>query len=109
MSITSNQRLIGIQSQIEQRNVAVGNAIRAEAAAALGVGQRVNPAKVEKIIRDHDEQHHIMDPVTGQDLTQSYTLPEFQNSGANKALSIDNKTDLKAGSQDLRENRRRLA
>jgi hypothetical protein len=95
MSVTGNQRLIGIQSQIEQRNVAVGNAIREATAAAVGAGKRVNPAEIQKIIKDYDEQHHVMDPVTGQDLTQSYTLPEFQNSGANKALSNDNKANMK--------------
>ncbi|WP_342714451.1 hypothetical protein AAFG22_14845 [Bradyrhizobium sp. B024] len=97
MSITGNQRLIGIQAQIEQRNVAVGNAIRAASAEAVGAGQRVNPAKIEKIIREYDETHHIKDPVTGQDLTQSYTLPEFQSrpGSSNQALSNDNKANMK--------------
>jgi hypothetical protein len=97
MSITGNQRLIGIQAQIEQRNVAVGNAVRAASAEAVGAGQRVNPAKIEKIIREYDETHHIKDPVTGQDLTQSYTLPEFQSrpGSSNQALSNDNKANMK--------------
>lgn len=95
MSITGNQRLIGIQSQIEQRNVAVGNAIREATAASVGAGKRVNPAEVQKIIKDYDEAHHVMDPVTGQDLTQSYTLPEFQKGGNNPALSADHGANLK--------------
>jgi hypothetical protein len=95
MSITGNQRLIGIQSQIEQRNVAVGNAIRAASAEAVGAGQRVNPAKIEKIIREYDETHHIKDPVTGQDLTQSYTLPEFQSGGTNKGLAAGHESNMK--------------
>jgi hypothetical protein len=95
MSITGNQRLIGIQAQIEQRNVAVGNAIREATAAAVGAGKRVNPAEVQKIIKDYDEAHHVMDPVTGQDLTQSYTLPEFQKGGNNPALSADHSANFK--------------
>lgn len=95
MSITGNQRLIGIQSQIEQRNVAVGNAIREATAAAVGAGKRVNPAEIQAIIRKYDEDHHVMDPVTGQDLTQSYTLPEFQKAGNNPALSADHGANLK--------------
>jgi hypothetical protein len=89
MSITGNQRLIGIQSQIEQRNIAVGNAIRDATAEAIGAGKKINPSTVEKIIRAYDEEHHIIDPVTGQDLTQSYTLPEFQKAeqGTNKGLA----------------------
>jgi hypothetical protein len=95
MSITGNQRLIGIQSQIEQRNVAVGNAIREATAAAVGAGKRVNPSEIQTIIKKYDEEHHVMDPVTGQDLTQSYTLPEFQTGGNNPALSADHGANLK--------------
>lgn len=95
MSVTGNQRLLGIQAQIEQRNVAVGNAIRQAAAEAVGAGQRVNPAKIEKIIREYDDMHHIQDPVTGQDLTQSYTLPEFQSAGTNPALAADHAVNVK--------------
>lgn len=87
MSVTGNQRLIGIQSQIEQRNVAVGNAIREATAQAVGEGKKINPMMVQKIIRDYDENHHVKDPVTGQDLTQSYALPEFQSGGTNPALA----------------------
>lgn len=95
MSITGNQRLIGIQSQIEQRNVAVGNAIREATAAAVGAGKRVNPSEIQAIIKKYDEEHHVRDPVTGQDLTQSYTLPEFQKGGNNPALSADHGANLK--------------
>jgi hypothetical protein len=79
MSLTGNQRLLGIQAQMEQRNVAVGNAIRNATAAAISKGQKIDPVTVQKIVADYDEQHHIKDVVTGQDLTQSYALPEFQN------------------------------
>lgn len=96
-SITGNQRLLGIKAQIEQRNAAVGNAMRAEAANSIGQGKKVDPARMEKIIRDYDEANHVKDPITGQDLTQSYTLPEFQNApgSSNKALSTDNKANMK--------------
>lgn len=96
MSVTGNQRLIGIQSQIEQRNIAVGNAIRNATAAAVSKGQRIDPVTVQKIITDYDEQHHVKDPVNGQDLTQSYTLPEFQGAdmGSNKALGVGHETNI---------------
>jgi hypothetical protein len=95
MSGTGNQRLIGIQSQIEQRNIAVGNAIRNETAKAISQGKKIDPVTVQKIISDYDEVHHIKDPMNGQDLTQSYTLPEFQNSGANAALAGDHSANMK--------------
>ncbi|WP_158226448.1 M15 family metallopeptidase [Bradyrhizobium sp. UFLA03-84] len=81
MTITGNQRLLGIQAQIEQRNIAVGNAIRDATAEAISQGKKVDPRTVEGIIRKYDEDHHISDPSTGQDLTQSYALPEFQKTG----------------------------
>lgn len=83
MSITGNQRLLGIQAQIERRNIAVGNQIRQATAQAISQGKRIDPMTVQKLITDYDQQHHITDPVTGQDLTQSYTLPEFQTGGTN--------------------------
>jgi hypothetical protein len=95
MSVTGNQRLIGIQSQIEQRNVAVGNAIRNATAQSISQGKRIDPVTVQKIISDYDEQHHIQDPVTGQDLTQSYTLPEFQKQGTNADLAAGHETNMK--------------
>lgn len=96
-SLTGNQRMIGIKSQIEQRNMAVGQAMRDFAAQSVGAGKKVNPAEMEKIIRDYDAQHHVKDPVTGQDLTQSYTLPEFQSQpgSSNKALSTDHSANMK--------------
>jgi hypothetical protein len=85
MTIAGNQRLLGIQAQIEQRNIAVGNAIRDATAEAIGNGKKIDPRTVQKIIRDYDEANHITDPATGQDLTQSYVLPEFQSKGTNPA------------------------
>lgn len=89
MTVTGNQRLLGIQAQIEQRNIAVGNAIRDATAEAISQGKKVDPRTVEGIIRKYDEDHHITDPATGQDLTQSYVLPEFQKAeqGTNAGLA----------------------
>jgi Cell Wall Hydrolase len=97
MSVTGNQRLIGIQSQIEQRNVAVGNQIRDATAQAISRGQKIDPVTVQKIITNYDQAHHVQDPVTGQDLTQSYTLPEFQKQpgSSNEALSADHSANIK--------------
>jgi len=94
MSITGNQRLLGIQAQIEQRNIAVGNAIRQATASAVSQGKKIDPVAVQKIISDFDDAHHITDPVTGQDLTQSYTLPEFQKGGTNQALAEQNSQNI---------------
>lgn len=94
MSITGNQRLLGIQGQIEQRNIAVGNAIREETAKAIQGGKHVDPVTVQHLITAYDEVHHIKDPITGQDLTQSYTLPEFQTGGNNAALAVDHSANV---------------
>jgi hypothetical protein len=93
MSITGNQRLLGIQAQIEQRNIAVGNAIRNAAATAISKQEKINPKEVQQIITDYDNAHHIHYPATGQDLTQSYALPEFQSGGTNSALSKVHETN----------------
>ena len=96
MSVTGNQRLLGIQSQIEQRNIAVGNAIRDATAQAISSGKKIDPVTVQGIITDYDKAHHISDPTTGQDLTQSYSLPEFQQpgQGTNASLAATHETNL---------------
>lgn len=96
MTITGNQRLLGIQAQIEERNIAVGNAIRDATAAAISKGQKIDPVTVQGIIKKYDDDHHIKDPITGQDLTQSYVLPEFQNANAtNASMAKANQENLK--------------
>jgi spore germination cell wall hydrolase CwlJ-like protein len=94
MSVTGNQRLLGIQSQIEQRNIAVGNAIRQATAESISAGKKIDPVTVQKIITDYDAAHHVQDPITGQDLTQSYALPEFQQAGTNAGLAAQHGTNL---------------
>ncbi|QQO30739.1 hypothetical protein JJC00_18825 [Bradyrhizobium diazoefficiens] len=94
MSVTGNQRLLGIQAQIEQRNIAVGNAIREATAQAISQGKKIDPVTVQKIITDYDNKNHVSDPVTGQDLTQSYVLPEFQQGGTNPSLAAGHDANL---------------
>lgn len=94
MSVTGNQRLLGIQAQIEQRNIAVGNAIRQATAQAISAGKKIDPVTVQGIITDYDNAHHIKDPITGQDLVQSYALPEFQTGGTNPALSAQHNQNV---------------
>jgi hypothetical protein len=99
MSVTGNQRLIGIQSQIEHRNIAIGNAIRDATAQAIAQGRKIDPVSVHKIITEYDDQNQITDPVTGQDLTQSYALPEFQKDqagtpGVNSSLAVGHETNI---------------
>jgi uncharacterized protein YfiM (DUF2279 family) len=93
MSLTGNQRLIGISSQVEQRNIAVGNAIREATAQAISGGKKIDPVTVQKIITDYDQAHHIQDPVTGQDLTQNYALPEFQQ-GNNAGMAVGHEQNI---------------
>jgi hypothetical protein len=95
MSVTGNQRLLGIQAQIEERNIAVGNSIRDATAEAISQGKKINPVTVQKIIKDYDDNHHIKDVVTGQDLTQSYALPEFQKGETNASMAKAHDENLK--------------
>ena len=46
MSPTGNRRLLGIQQQIEQRNIEVGNAIRNATAQAIAGGRKIDPTTV---------------------------------------------------------------
>jgi spore germination cell wall hydrolase CwlJ-like protein len=94
MSITGNQRLLGIQSQIEQRNIAVGNSIRDATAEAISAGKKIDPVTVQGIVTAYDKAHHIQDPTTGQDLTQSVALPEFQTQANNPALAADHAANI---------------
>jgi hypothetical protein len=98
MSITGNQRLLGIQGQIEQRNIDVGNALRAETAKGISSGKHIDPVTAQKIITDYDEAHHIQDPITGQDLTKNYALPEFNRTGqggsSNAAMAADHSANV---------------
>ena len=91
-----NQRLIGIGSQIANRDVAVGQAIRRATTQAISKHQDPDPATLQKIIDDYDQAHHISDPVTGQDLTGSYVLPEFQQAGqgTNAALAVGHTANI---------------
>jgi hypothetical protein len=96
LSPTANQRLLGIQAQVEQRNIAVGNAIRDATAAAVSKHQDIDPVTVQGIVTDYDKAHHVQDPVSGQDLTQSYALPEFQQpgQGTNSSLAVGHETNI---------------
>src|SRR5258708_13499584 len=67
VSLTGNQRLLGIQAQIEQRNVAVGNAIRNATAQAISAGQKIDPVTVQRLITTYDDLHHVPDPITRHD------------------------------------------
>jgi hypothetical protein len=98
MSLTGNQRLLGIQGQIEQRNVDVGNALRAATAQGISSGKHIDPVAAQKIITNYDEAHHIQDPITGQALTKNYALPEFNRTGqggnSNAALAADHTANV---------------
>lgn len=94
LSPTANQRLLGIQAQIEQRNIAVGNAIRNATAGAISHGQKIDPQTVQGIIETYDQMHPVRDPVNHQDLTQSYAIPDLQAPSSNDALAVGHETNL---------------
>jgi hypothetical protein len=94
LSPTANQRLLGIQAQIENRNVVVGNAIRGATAQAMDAGQKISPSTVQKLIETYDQLHHVRDPVSGQDLTDSYAIPDLQAPSSNAALQVGHETNL---------------
>jgi hypothetical protein len=96
MTLTGNQRLLGIQAQIEQRNIAVGNQIRDATAEAISQGKKIDPVTVQKIVSGYDQEHHIKDVVTGQDLTQSYALPEFQKGATNSSMATAHSENIKS-------------
>lgn len=78
LSATGNQRLIGIGAQIEQRKADIGGKILDMTTQAMQNGQRPNAGQVQDMIKsyDADPTNHIRDPISGQDLTQNYKLPD---------------------------------
>ncbi len=66
---TFGTRMLGINAQIEQRNIDIGNAIRDYTAKTMAAKQEPDARVLEQIIRDYDTKNHITDPITGQDLT----------------------------------------
>ena len=93
-SPTFNQRSLGIQAQLAQRDVDVGNAIRQATAQAISQGKRIDPVTVQGIITDYDRKHHVQDPITGQDLSSSYALPDLQAPSSNSSLAVGHETNL---------------
>ena len=78
VSPQGNVRLLGIMDQIEQRNIDLGNLLgdATEKAVAEGKTAATLP-ELRKIVTAYDDAHHIVDPVTKQDLTANPALPEF--------------------------------
>jgi hypothetical protein len=79
MSPTGNQRLLGIQAQIAQRSVALGQALRGSVANAISQGGQPDAGANEQLIRAYDAAHPITDPITGQDLTKNLVIPGMQD------------------------------
>ena len=72
MSPQGNERLLGIMQQIEERNIAVAKELRTRATSK-------NPPSVQENdqwIQQYDDEHHIKDPITGQDITADPRLPD---------------------------------
>jgi hypothetical protein len=81
LSTQGNTRLLGIMDQIEQRNIDLGNALGAAAEDAVSHGKTIDLPAMHKIVAEYDAAHHIVDPVTKQDLSVNVKLPEFHTSG----------------------------
>jgi hypothetical protein len=71
LSPQGNERLLGIMQQIEERNIAVGKELRKRSTSK-------NPPSVQENdqwVQQYDEEHHIKDPISGQDITADPKLP----------------------------------
>ena len=97
LSPTGNVRLLGIMSQEAQRQIDIGQQIRQTTADARVHGRQADMAANERIIRSYDDQHHIMDPVTGQDLTKNPALPDLQGGTPRRAAESGRRRSAAAG------------
>jgi hypothetical protein len=87
LSPQGNERLLGIMQQIEERNINVSKELRKRATAK-------NPPSVQENdqwVQQYDEEHHIKDPITGQDITADPRLPDTGASAAPTASSSGKK------------------
>jgi hypothetical protein len=71
LSPQGNERLLGIMQQIEQRNLAVGQGLRKRT--------KFSPQENDDWVNQYDEEHHITDPISGQDITANPKLPGFSS------------------------------
>jgi hypothetical protein len=72
ISPQGNERLLGIMQQIEERNIAVGRELRKRSTSKSPPSVQEN----EQWVQQYDEEHHIKDPITGQDITADPRLPD---------------------------------
>ena len=78
--------MIGIAQQVTQQNIDIGQQMQDAEAQAVALGKRADPRQMEAIRANYDQQHHITDPITGQDLSVSTKLPEFGGKAAGPNL-----------------------
>jgi hypothetical protein len=72
LSPQGNERLLGIMQQIEKRKVDLGTELQDRFAAGKPPSIAENHAFVQQYIKEH----HIIDPITGQDITADPKLPK---------------------------------
>jgi hypothetical protein len=71
LSPQGNERLLGIMQQIEKRKVDLGTELQDRFAA----GKPPSIAENHEFVKNYIDKHHIIDPITGQDITANPKLP----------------------------------
>jgi hypothetical protein len=72
LSPQGNERLLGIMQQIEKRKVDLGTELQDRFAA----GKPPSIAENHEFVKKYISEHHIIDPITGQDITANPKLPK---------------------------------
>jgi hypothetical protein len=80
-SPTYGKRMLGINEQLAQREYDLGNELSYAVEDAASKGKVMDLPALHNVVKDYDDKHHIMDPISGQDLTANPALPEFNKSG----------------------------
>jgi hypothetical protein len=84
LSPQGNERLLGIMQQIEERNIAVGKELRKRSTSKSPPSVQEN----EQWVQQYDEEHHIKDPITGQDITADPKLPRGGGSSGGASSGV---------------------
>jgi hypothetical protein len=84
LSPQGNERLLGIMQQIEERNINVSKELRKRATSKNPPSVQENDQRVQQ----YDEEHHIKDPITGQDITADPKLPSGGGSSGGTSSGV---------------------
>jgi hypothetical protein len=84
LSPQGNERLLGIMQQIEERNINVSKELRKRATSKSPPSVQEN----DQWVQQYDEEHHIKDPITGQDITADPKLPSGGGSSGGTSSGV---------------------